>query len=228
MLTKTTISDLMLPLRTTHWDNPELFLDTTSKILNKFYHDQKFLSQVLDYVIEADLLKNSGSSLFLSRIRIFRDDKGYDLSLHHFNENLVDEPHDHRSAFATIVLSGGYNNYLYCKKNINKKVKSIDDLNCLMVNNISPGKMQFLGLDMVHKIQTMPDTITMVIRGPEQKSEYFNIDPESNTAVYYKGGYSRYGKESKLPPKLSLGGYNKILDILSTQGLYIGNYHKSQ
>ncbi|WP_240634104.1 MULTISPECIES: hypothetical protein [Streptomyces] len=140
-------------------------------VLDQLAQDRYLLTRLVGEVLhDPQRLAASRVTLLLNRLSLYQaPDRGFEVRL-----NMNPRPdnqrvaHDHRYAFATQILAGGYVHVVRRRTNGWDGPFTGTDLEPGIVTIERPGSAYTLGEAMVHQAVMEPDTVTLFVRGPRR------------------------------------------------------------
>ena len=141
-------------------------------LLDRLARDRELLTRLVNEVLhDQERMDASRITLLLNRLSLYQaPNRGFEirLTMNPRPENQL-VPHDHRYAFATRILTGGYVHVVRRRTNGWSGPFTGTDLEPAVVTLEGPGSTYTLGDAMVHQAVMEPDTVTLLIRGPRRK-----------------------------------------------------------
>lgn len=141
------------------------------------------------------------------------------LRLHLFSPGYTDRPHNHRWSFATRVLAGTYLHTVYGS---GREVLSRGEQGIapapLHVHEVSAGAGYFLDHELVHSLATETHTVSLVLRGPSTRPDYFTWEPAAGEVVWSLGAV-RETADQRRDKAMSASGYARTVRLLSETGV---------
>ncbi|MFJ9360798.1 hypothetical protein [Streptomyces mirabilis] len=141
-------------------------------LLDQLADDRDLLTLLVSEVLhDPERLAASRVTLLLNRLSLYQaPDRGFEIRLNmnpRPDNQLV--PHDHRYAFATRILAGGYLHVVRRRTDGWDGPFTGADLEPAIVTVERPGSAYTLDHTMVHQAVMEPDTVTLFVRGPRRK-----------------------------------------------------------
>lgn len=168
-------------LKKIKWQDINSFSIHTREILSCLANDKKLIEKLIDRVYKnKELIEKSESNPTLTKIVLFAQ-SDIEIRLHFFKYFISENPHNHRWSFSSFILNGGYEHRLFfvnAPLNENLKYKDIIPVYSKFEDK---GSIYSIDHTIVHAtINPMPDTVTLIIRGPVMKEKWFHLDPIKN------------------------------------------------
>ncbi|MFE2519431.1 hypothetical protein [Streptomyces mirabilis] len=141
-------------------------------LLDQLADDRDLLTLLVSEVLhDPERLAASRVTLLLNRLSLYQaPDRGFEIRLNmnpRPDNQLV--PHDHRYAFATRILAGGYLHVVRRRTDGWDGPFTGADLEPAIVTVERPGSAYTLDHTMVHQAVMEPDTVTLFVRCPRRK-----------------------------------------------------------
>lgn len=181
------------------------------RLVRSVEHDESLFSkcethQLLDYIVIYDAL-----------------DRGIRLRLHMSTSDHLDRPHDHRFSFSSFIMRGSYRHAWHVMKRA-VYVEGRDDRVKLWQNRLNPdpesdiqmedvhtvftrheraGNCYTLSHNAIHTTVTTPDTVSLFLRGPNEKRRSLIIDRETRT-FWWRFGSSDESPERRQEKEMSM------------------------
>lgn len=176
---------------------------------------------VLDVPNNKKLLSDSTHYERVDKLVLWNsDDKSMQIRLHVYanqscsgkTRNLADisEAHNHRWSFSTRILSGGYFHTIY-RMDLLETGKH--HLAPIMVRHEGVGNCYALHHSQYHSIIEEPDTVSLIVRGPIEKSS-FQVITENEGEIQPKDSLILQTPEEKKQKTMTLEDYQKVLNHL--------------
>ena len=112
-----------------------------------------------------------------------------------------EQPHNHRSSFAALILSGSYSHAFYSTPSgwlgDNSELPTVAEIRNLqpsMVREEHVGSMYSLHHGCLHSTTAASDHISLVIKGPSVKNRLLLIDSRTQEAKWLYGETSQIGQ----------------------------------
>ncbi|MFE7383317.1 hypothetical protein ACFU9F_23450 [Streptomyces zhihengii] len=117
-------------------------------------------------------------------------DTGLRLRLHIFGEEMVEEAHNHRASFSSLILRGSYRHVLYgnVEDVWGDESRPAEAPDPRFVQEQLPGSSYTLHNAFVHAVYANPGTVSLVIQGPRDRSSFRIYDFVQGTTRTRVGG----------------------------------------
>ncbi|RGC68148.1 hypothetical protein C5N14_14615 [Micromonospora sp. MW-13] len=146
------------------------------------------LAELLEQVPDRpDLAARCEHLRSLDKLVLFDDPaSGVRLRLHLFKDRYLDLPHNHRWTFTSLMLRGGYTQYLYGPWH--DEVAPPPDLKPTCVQVVQPGEIYTLDHTVVHSLAADSSAVTVILRGPVMKERAVWFDRTTSESWLHEGG----------------------------------------
>ncbi|WP_405901915.1 hypothetical protein OG696_00810 [Streptomyces sp. NBC_00656] len=165
------------------------------------------LGRLWDRMEEDDQLAASAEAFNTFQKFVLQDDPetGVRLRLHIFGDHMVEEAHNHRASFSSLILRGSYRHVLYGNVediwgDENRPAQAPDPR---FIQEQLPGSSYTLDNAFVHAVYANPGTISLVIQGPRDRSSFRIYDFVEGTTRTRVGGSN--AKEAQEPGERKIG-----------------------
>lgn len=197
----------------------EEFAQKTKEILQQFTQDkQQLRKRVLEIPHQEKLFDLCEHYDILDKIILFSSDDGsIRVRLHIFADGYFDRPHNHRWAYSSYILSGGYRHIIYVLKEQTDSPK-IHDLIPVMIRQEKTGDSYTLHSSQYHSVIAEPNTVTLIVRGPSDKDRFRLIDRVTKEA-WWQYGASVENVEDKNKKKMTKAHFNSAIEKLEKLGI---------
>lgn len=146
-------------------------------------------------------------------------DRELRLRLHVFHPGYFDRPHNHRWSFGSRILSGRYFHSLY---GLEAEVREAADRGVMpvarFVSEERAGAGYFLDSALVHSLRTDVTTVTLLLRGPAVRDDYFTLDLAASS-VSRSVGAERESTAERESKAMTASGFARVRSALERQGL---------
>ncbi|HEY4294695.1 hypothetical protein [Luteibacter sp.] len=142
------------------------------------------------------------------------------IRLHVFGSGRFDRPHNHRWPYAARILTGGYDHYIFARKDGPPPQESTrpEDLQLEFLEHREEGTSYFLKENLYHSIRASANTITLIIRGPAARRAFTVMD--RTTSESWTQYASALESESQKREKRMTGEqYDSVLRKLQSEGV---------
>jgi hypothetical protein len=154
-------------------------------------------------------------------------DRNFRLRLHIWADIEVATPHDHRWSFTTLLLRGGYQHTLYdltdshgnsvppdAALDANDQPKFVERFS----STLRGGDSYTIHHTLVHSTLTRSRTVSLVVRGPAEKSRARTTDPMTG-AIQFGFGRQDQTVEDVAKSRLSTDRYEEIREQLRNHSI---------
>lgn len=159
------------------------------------------LGRLWDRMVGDDRLAAGAEAFNTFQKFVLYDDpeSGVRLRLHIFGDHMVEEAHNHRASFSSLILRGSYRHILYGNVEDvwgeeNRPAQAPDPR---FIQEQLPGSSYTLHNAFVHAVYANPGTISLVIQGPRDRSSFRIYDFVQGTTRTRVGGSN--AKEAQEP-----------------------------
>jgi hypothetical protein len=149
-----------------------------------------------------DLLKLCEHYDILDKVVLYDDESGVRLRLHVFLPGYYDRPHNHRWSYASLILSGEYQHYLFGDAELDTEIDPAS-LRALLVRQEQVGSAYALHHTMVHAVVAEPYTVSLVLRGPAVKDRFLVMDRKTGES-WWQYGAGQESAENAAQKQMSL------------------------
>lgn len=156
----------------------------------------------------------------MDKIVLWRNDElEMRLRLHIFGPGYVDRPHNHRWSFASRILTGAYVHSVYgSEADVMQLLREGKPPRLLYSQVERPGSQYLLDHSAVHSLRTDQWTVSLLLRGPAVKEEYFTIEPVSSgqlmERVRWSGGAAHESDARRAEKELTVAGRQRLGAVL--------------
>ena len=181
-------------VRNIDWNDLEAIRSTSSYLLKQIVSDRECLGRlIVNAVNDPDLRELFEHYDILDKFVLLDDPtSGVRLRLHIFLPGYFDRPHNHRWKYTTLILNGGYRHYTYLPHDYTAD-REIRDMSPVIASFEGVGNSYTYDARMFHSIIAEPNTVTLILRGPSEKSEFLVVDRET------KESWWQYGSKQESP-----------------------------
>ncbi|WP_217558983.1 hypothetical protein [Streptomyces sp. GbtcB6] len=148
---------------------------------------------------------------------------GLRLRLHIFGDHAVEEAHNHRASFSSLILHGSYRHILY--GNVEDVWGEEDRLasapEARFVQEQPPGSCYTVHNAFVHAVYANPDTISLVIQGPRQRKSIRIYEFNQGTTRTRVGGSKAGEVQEPGERKIGRAELRTVRDRLAGLGLLL-------
>jgi hypothetical protein len=137
------------------------------------------------------IMDRSNNEPYLERYYIFLKDRSwfpFNVFIHKFLKSDPDDVHDHPWPYATLILKGGYNEWIPVFDHNGKKINEICHWR-------GPGHFRICGANSYHRIELVQGVTpwTMFIPGPQQREWGFLVNNQWIQNEQYLEGKKTHG-----------------------------------
>lgn len=141
------------------------------------------LAPTIEYLLagihrgDSELVRRSERNPLLTKYCLWYDSEiDVEVRLNHYHRAAysVDSAHDHKWKFVSLILSGAVDHFLY-------SASSDDPLDGFAVRH-RRGDSYFLGEHLPHCFVPLPQTVTLMVRGPRSKESWFRRELAGDSA----------------------------------------------
>jgi hypothetical protein len=175
-----TVDEIMQANGPIDWTDPKQAIDVIAHVFDDVVSSPGLLrSLVIDLRATGGALGACESFPCLDKLVLWQShDHAVRLRLHLFSPGYLDRPHNHRWSFASRLLTGGYLHTVYgSESDVLDQVSRGAEPRPLYVQPEHTGTQYFLDHQAVHSLRTDETSVSLMLRGPAAKSEYFTVEP---------------------------------------------------
>ncbi|WP_327306675.1 hypothetical protein OG730_27065 [Streptomyces sp. NBC_01298] len=199
------------------WEDLPVLHDQLGELLEEL-STSEWLTAAFDHVLATpELLVQSERLQELDRVVLVNDAaSGVRVRLHVFRDREFDRPHNHRWTFGNRVLAGSYRHYLYGdyeELTTDTKIGAP----CL-VRDETAGTGYVIRHTLVHSVAAVPDTTSLIVRGPAAKDRFVVMNNETGEA-WWQYGHSVENEAEIAKRRLGAEKVTGIRDLLVRQGV---------
>jgi hypothetical protein len=143
-------------------------------------------------------------------------DRGFRIRLHIWSDSEVAAAHDHRWSFTSRILLGGYKHVLYDvldSPEAGASAQAEDDRHLAVVEKFRTtqraGDSYTIHHTTVHSSTTSAHTVTLLVRGPAEKSRSRRMDPATGK-IWYGVGRKDQTAADIARRRMTAGQYDRI------------------
>ena len=144
------------------------------------------------------------------------------LRLHVFFPGYLDRPHNHRWSFVSRILSGSYVHTIYgTDTDVLGEIRAGREPRPRYVRREEAGSAYLLENTMVHSLHTDEVTVSLLLRGPSVKDQYFTVLPGDGRTpppdrLVWSGGAPRESTAELREKRITAGGVERVRAVLDT------------
>lgn len=147
------------------------------------------------------------------------DDRSLRLRLHVFHPGFFDRPHNHRWSFVARILTGGYLHSLYGSEDtVGASAGAGHAPRARFARQETPGTQYYLEHSLVHSLSADRIAVSLVLRGPSVKSDYFTWEPAASALVLSRGA-AQESTADRTAKAMSDKRFEQVLDTLVREGV---------
>jgi hypothetical protein len=192
-----------------------------SEMFDRILAEDELLATVVDRTIASRGSAGECESFpALDKLVLWQSaDRSVRLRLHVFFPGYHDRPHNHRWSFASRILRGRYVHALY---GLEDGVWAAAERGIMptarYVSEERAGYGYFLDSSLVHSLHADTVTVTLLLRGPAVKDDYFSLEGAANS-VRHGVGANQESAEDRLTKAMTEEGFSRVRTTLEQQGL---------
>jgi hypothetical protein len=188
------IEEIVKCLNDLDWKDIEMVSFYTQKVLLELYSRRDVLRSLLESLLKnEELISLCEHYDFFDKLVLYKEksDK-FRIRLHVFlPESHKDRAHYHRWTYSSLILRGGYKHLIYgTEEQINEDVNP-QDLKPLIVQEEKAGSIYTLNHNVIHSVEAVPYSVSLIIRGPAVKDRFLILDRKTGRKWW------EYGRESE-------------------------------
>lgn len=201
------------------WARPSRAYERVSEAFDRILADDGLLAAAVEGVVAARGGAGDCESYpFMDKLVLWSSaDRALRLRLHVFFPGYADRPHNHRWSFLSRILSGGYVHSLYGDQDdVLRRAGRGEEITALHTYQACTGVGYFLDHSLVHSLHTATTTVSLLLRGPSVKDDYFTLDAGPGQ-VRWSSGAQRETSADRLVKTMTDEGFARVLDTLRTE-----------
>jgi hypothetical protein len=147
-------------------------------------------------------------------------DRAVRLRLHVFFPGYADRTHNHRWSFVSRIVSGGYVHSLYgSEADVMREIEGGRVPRVVYAGRVQASSEYFLHHSMVHSLRADEVAVSLVLRGPSVKDEYFTLADGDGSAglserLLWSAGAARESSDERASKEMSEDGVARVVDVL--------------
>lgn len=218
------VADLVGPPGAVPWDDPRAALGVAGGVLEAISADGELLPALVAGVSGPDR-QGCESYPCMDKLVLWQsDDRRTRLRLHLFSPGYSDRPHNHRWSFASRILRGRYLQSIYGTEDVVlDAVRRRAQVRPLLAHDEGLGSHYFLEHSLVHSLRTDVLTVSLVLRGPAVKSEYFTLEgtraAEAGPRLVLSTGSTRESADERASKSMTPARHAEVEAVLAAEGL---------
>lgn len=214
-----TIEYIRDTIRNIDWSDLEAVRSTSSFLLKQISEDAECLGKLIANAVSEPSLRNLFEHYDILDKMVLLDDpeSGVRLRLHIFLPGYFDRPHNHRWKYTTLILKGGYRHYTYLPHDYTAD-EEIRDMSPVIASFEGVGNSYTYDARMFHSIIAEPNTVTLILRGPSEKSEFLVVDRDTKES-WWQYGAAQESPEARAKKRMTDAQLDTSLDVLREAGL---------
>ena len=193
------------------WDDAAGPLELAEAIFDKVAASPETLVSL----VEALPLQDGNAESFpaLDKLVLWQSpDAEVRLRLHVFFPGYADRTHNHRWSFVSRILSGGYVHSLYgAEQDVLREVGGGREPRVVYAGHVQAGSTYFLHHSLVHSLRTDEVAVSLILRGPSTKTDYFTVTPAE---TLWSTGAARESSEERAAKAMTTEGRERVLRVL--------------
>jgi len=171
--------------------------------------------ETLISLVEAHPLDDGSAESFpaLDKLVLWQSpDAEVRLRLHVFFPGYADRTHNHRWSFVSRILSGGYVHSLYgAEQDVLREVTDGGAPRVVYAGHVQAGSTYFLHHSLVHSLRTDEVAVSLILRGPSTKTDYFTV---AATETLWSTGAARESAAERAAKAMTNEGRERVLRVL--------------
>jgi hypothetical protein len=147
-------------------------------------------------------------------------DRAVRLRLHVFFPGYADRTHNHRWSFVSRIVSGGYIHSLYgSETDIMREIEGGREPRVVYAGRVQATSEYFLHHSMVHSLRADDVAVSLVLRGPSVKDEYFTLEDGDGSVdlserLLWSAGAARESSDERASKEMSEDGLARVVSVL--------------
>ncbi|MEV7010660.1 hypothetical protein [Streptosporangium sp. NPDC051022] len=147
------------------------------------------------------------------------EDRSLRLRLHVFHPGFFDRPHNHRWSFVSRILTGGYLHSLYgSEETVAEQARAGHAPLSRFVRQETPGTQYFLEHSLVHSLSADRVSVSLLLRGPSVKDDYFTWSAAAGRLVQSRGA-AQENTADRAAKTMPDARFDQVLDVLVREGI---------
>jgi hypothetical protein len=225
---------------TLDWGCMERAREQGSRILAELTSDKQTLRALLERTrADDELLGMCERHAPFDKLVLYNGkERGFRLRLHVWNEAEFERAHQHRFSFTTRLLCGSYKHVIYVTSQKLDRAGTeaaamasmdpdhpdaesgidVGDIQPAFVTTHAAGDTYTLHHSAVHATFPNPGTVSLILRGPAEKSHAVVVDMERRR-VYWRFGRSDEGAERIKQKRMAPAEFDRVCDRLGALGI---------
>jgi hypothetical protein len=171
--------------------------------------------ETLVSLVEAHPLDDGNAESFpaLDKLVLWQSpDAEVRLRLHVFFPGYADRTHNHRWSFVSRILSGGYVHSLYgAEQDVLREVTDGGAPRVVYAGHVQAGSTYFLHHSLVHSLRTDEVAVSLILRGPSTKTDYFTV---AAAETLWSTGAARESAAERAAKAMTNEGRERVLRVL--------------
>ncbi|MEU9047983.1 MULTISPECIES: hypothetical protein [unclassified Kitasatospora] len=202
------------------WNDMAVLNEQLDELLEELATSPTWLNDAFDHVLATpDLLVQSERLQELDRVVLVNDEaSGVRVRLHVFRQRFFDRPHNHRWSFGTRILAGSYRHYIFGDYPDLSPDTDARKLTPPLVRVETPGTGYVLRHTLVHSVGAVPETTSLIVRGPAEKDRFVVMNRDTGEA-WWQYAHTVEDPEVIRNRRLGADKVNDIRDLLKRQGV---------
>ncbi|MFD8738155.1 hypothetical protein ACFV06_25030 [Streptomyces sp. NPDC059618] len=199
------------------WSDMPALHGPMEELLEELVSHPTWLNDAFDHVLGTPELLNQCERLQeLDRV-VLVNDKASDvrIRLHVFTGSDFDRPHNHRWSFGSRILHGSYQHHLfgdYDELSTDTRIGSP-----ALVREEVAGSGYVIRHTMVHTVSSVPETTSLIVRGPSEKNRFVVMNRDTGEA-WWQYGQKDEKPEDQAKRRLGAERVEEIRQLLIGQG----------
>jgi len=209
------------------WDEPSKALSTVNRVMDAIVERPDLIQDLVEGVsLDQGGAYACESYPQMDKVVLWQapnDDSR--LRLHLFSPGYFDRPHNHRWSFASRVLHGSYLHSLYGHEDdVRRSLSNGQPPGVQMATVVGQNQDYLLHHTAVHSLRVSQPTVSLVLRGPAVKSEYFTLalddeERERRTQSFASRGIEGESETESAAKAMSPEGLTKFVSTLRNVGI---------
>lgn len=166
-------------LSTVDWSHAPAASAVTHDLLDKIARVPNVLTSQIEFLLQDKELASLCEHYdFLDKLVLYKDPLDrFRVRLHMFLETTHGErPHNHRWAYSSLILLGGYTHAIYIHEADDLSVEETPVLRPVTVRDEKAGNIYTLDPRAFHTVTAIPGTVSLMIRGPAISERFLVIE----------------------------------------------------
>jgi hypothetical protein len=204
------------------WDDPHAARKVAADIFDQVASRPEVLVALVEEVGRTGAAAEAGESYpRMDKLVLWQSaDRAVRLRLHVFFPGYADRTHNHRWSFVSRIVSGGYVHSLYgSESDVMREIEGGRVPPVVYAGRVQASSEYFLHHSMVHSLRAEEVAVSLVLRGPSVKDEYFTLEDGDGSAglserLLWSAGAARESSDERASKEMSEEGVARVVGVL--------------